>query len=314
VMVWILVGKFGGVGQVVADVAEKYPQHVPPAKQPDFWLVASLVFMTSFGTWGMPQMVQKFYAMKSEKIIYKAAIATTIFALIIAGAAYFSGALTHLYFEPKTLPMLESAAKPSPNFDAFIPTMLTQLLPDWLMAVIILLILSASMSTLSSLVLVAAGALTIDLYKGHVNPAMSRERSLLMIRVFSGIFVAVSWIIAKFQLAFIVTLMSLTWGVVAGAFMAPFLYGLYWKRTTAPSVLVAMLSSVVINIVFAVALGLDSYGKYSPMIACLAMLVPFVTVPLVSWCTRPPEPALIEKAFAKGEEARAAMPVAVEAQ
>ncbi|HEY3321819.1 MAG TPA: sodium/solute symporter [Planctomycetota bacterium] len=299
VMVWMLVGKFGGSEHVIANISAKYAEHVPPAKQPDFWTVASLVFMTSFGTWGMPQMVQKFYAIKNDRIIVKAAIATTVFALIIAGAAYFTGSMTHLSFE--TVPVIAGTQKP--DFDLMIPQMLTTNLPAWLLALIILLILSASMSTLSSLVLVAAGAISIDLYKGHINPAVPKEKSLLMIRAMSAVFVVISWLIATYKIAFIVTLMSLSWGVVAGAFMAPFIYGLYWKRTTALSVLASMVTALLVTggsmlwLVLKFADGMATYQMYSTKISCVAMLLPFVIVPVVSLLTKAPEKAVIDKAF-----------------
>jgi solute:Na+ symporter, SSS family len=40
-----------------------------------------LLGMIVIGTWGLPQMVQKFYAIKSESVILKAAIVTTVFSL-----------------------------------------------------------------------------------------------------------------------------------------------------------------------------------------------------------------------------------------
>jgi SSS family solute:Na+ symporter len=210
--------------------------------------------------------------------------------------------MTHLYFEPQTLPKLASGGV---DVDSMIPQMLTQNLPEWLMALIILLILSASMSTLSSLILVAAGAVAIDLYKGHVNPDIPKESSLVMIRFLSAIFIAFSWIIAYKKIGFIVTLMALSWGVVAGAFMAAFIYSLYWRRTTAAGVMAGMLTALLITIgcalkyyIDAPDTWLDAYQKFSTKISCVAMLAPFVVVPLVSLCTKAPEAALLDKAFA----------------
>jgi len=288
-MVAILVQKAGGFADTLNMLPVLYAQHVPAAKQPGMWLLAALVFMTSFGTWGMPQMVQKFYAIKNEQMIYKAAVITTLFAFIISTAAYFTGALSHMFYA--SLPLTASG---KPAFDQIIPGLLVTHLPSMLMAVILLLVLSASMSTLSSLVLVSASAIAIDLYKGHVNPRISKENSLIMMRFLSGLFVAISYFIARFDFAFIVTLMSLSWGCVAGSFMAPFLFSLYWKRTTLLGVKAGMATGLALGISLFFILGQSN----SPIASSIAMLVPFIVVPAVSLMTKPPSAKVLEKAFA----------------
>jgi solute:Na+ symporter, SSS family len=284
-MVLIFVVKGGGLGAVINTINQNYPLHVPMAQQPSFWLLAGLVFMTSFGTWGMPQMVQKFYAIKDEKMIYKAAIVTTLFAIVITFSAYFTGALSHIFYTPETKPAV----------DQLIPDLLTKHLPEPLMIVILLLVLSASMSTLSSLVLVSASAIAIDLYKGHVNPKVSKENSLVMMRFLSGVFIAISFFIARYKFEVIVTLMSISWGAVAGAFMAPFVYALYWKRATLAGVKAGMFVGLVLSVWLYFKLG----SKLSPVGASIAILVPFVVVPVVSLFTKPPAQKMIDKAFDK---------------
>ncbi len=286
-MVWLLVQQAGGFAHIFPRIAEGYSLHLPPFTSGKWLMLFSLVFMTSFGTWGLPQMVQKFYAIKNESLIYKAAAATTVFAVIITFAAYFTGALTHLFFD--AVPVIEG----KPAFDQLIPQLLTSYLPPLLMAVILLLILSASMSTLSSLILVSASAIAIDLYKGHVNPRVSKENSLLMMRFLSGLFIAISYFIAKGQFALIVTLMSLSWGAVAGAFMAPYFYGLYWKKTTRLGAEAGMTVGLVLGIGLFFIMG----PAKSPIAASIAMTVPFLVVPLVSAFSRPPSQKRIEKAF-----------------
>ena len=179
-------------------------------------------------------------------------------------------------------------------FDTFIPNMLNRYMPEGLMGIILLLILSASMSTLSSLILVSASAGAIDLYEDKVDPTLSQKRSLLFMRVLSGVFIVLSCLLAKYGLSLIVTMMSLSWGAVAGAFMAPFLYGLYWKRATAGGVLAGMVSALLLDIVLFFSLG----QEMAPFAACVAMAAPFVVVPLVSVLTRPPPAEVVERAFA----------------
>lgn len=287
IMIIVLVGKAGGLATAVSSIAHNYPVHIPAAKQPGLLSLAALVFMTSFGVWGLPQMVQKFYAIKDEGVIKKAAIATCIFALIISVAAYFTGSMLHVFYDKPTI------INGKPAFDRLIPDLLTTHLPEPLMAIILLLVLSASMSTLSSLVLVSASAIAIDMYKGHINPKISKESSLFMMRFLSTVFVIISYFIAKYEFAIIVTLMSLSWGVVAGAFMAPYMYGLYWKRTTLLGAKAGMVTGMTLAITLFFILGPDK----SPIASSLAMIVPFVVVPVVSLITRPPSKDLLDKAF-----------------
>ncbi len=280
---------FTGAFTAAADKYNQWHSTLPPEKQPSMFALGALVFMTSFGVWGMPQMVQKFYAIKNEAVINKAALITTIFAVIISFVAYYTGALTHVFYDK--LPVGPTG---QPDFDRVIPELLTTYLPSGLMAVILLLILSASMSTLSSLVLVSASAVAIDLYKGHVNPEISKKNSLLMMRFLSAVFIVISYFVAKGKIAFIVELMSLSWGAVAGAFMAPFFFGLYWKRATHAGVVIGMITAVALNTVLYYKLG----AAKSPIAASIAMIVPFIIIPVISAFTKPPKKAIIEKAFA----------------
>jgi SSS family solute:Na+ symporter len=171
--------------------------------------------------------------------------------------------------------------------------MLKTNLPEALMALILLLVLSASMSTLSSLVLVSASAVAIDLYKGHVNPEVSNKASVFLIRLLSAIFIVFSYVIARYDFDIIITLMSLSWGAVAGAFMAPYLYGLFWKRATKAGVKAGMATGLVVNIALFFILG----PAKSPIASSAAMIAPFAVVPLVSLFTRPPSERIIAQAF-----------------
>lgn len=288
----VLFGKAGGLTEAISAVTASYPAHVPEQMRPDWLTVASLVFMTSFGVWGLPQMVQKFYAVKDEKVIPRAAIGTTLFAIVIGFTAYTMGALTHVFFKPETLPRLAGGGI---NFDNIIPVLLQNNLPPVLMALILLLVLSASMSTLSSLVLVSASSVAVDLYKGHINPQVSKENSLAMMRFLSAVFIVISFFIAWQQWDFIVTLMSLSWGSVAGAFMAPYVLGLFWKRGTRAGAFAGMFAGLATNIILFFVLG----AKNSPLAASIAMLVPFIVMPAVSLLTKPPSPDVIKKAFDK---------------
>ncbi len=153
-MTVVFVMKAGGLPDAIRASAEGFASHVPISERPSLLTIGSLVFMTSFGTWGLPQMVQKFYAVKDESVICKATIITTIFALIIGVSAYLTGSLSHVFFDVNTVPRLPGVegALGAINYDMIMPTMLSAYLPEFLLAIIMLLILSASMSTLASMI------------------------------------------------------------------------------------------------------------------------------------------------------------------
>jgi SSS family solute:Na+ symporter len=289
-MVSVLFSQGGGFAKVLSDIAVNYPTHVPAASRPSLITILSLVFMTSFGPWGLPQMVQKFYAIKDEKVIPKAALVTTVFAAVIGFAAYLVGASSHVFFSPESLP---KTAEGKIFFDSIVPTLLTTHLPETLMALILLLVLSASMSTLASLVLVSSSSVAIDLYPGRSDPGSGKDASVAMMRFLSALFVVISYFISRFQFEIIVNLMSLSWGAVAGSFAAPYLYGLFWRRGTKAAAYAGLFVGLGSEIALFYILGPAS----SPLSATLAILIPFAVFPVVSLATSPPEEKLLDKAF-----------------
>ncbi|MDR1105385.1 MAG: sodium transporter [Treponema sp.] len=294
-MILVISGKGGGLVEMIGKTAEAYTEHkayIPP-EQRTLLAVASLVFMTSFGTWGLPQMTQKFYAIKNERVISKAAIVTTIFALMIGVAAYLTGAFSHVFFDPASVPKTASGGV---AYDLIVPALLTGQLTgnlQILLVLILLLVLSASMSTLSSLVLVSSSSIAIDLYPSRVDTKTGKDRSVAMMRFLSAIFIVISYFISRFQISIIVYLMSLSWGVVSGAFAAPYILGLYSKRVTKAGAYAGLLTGMAVMIVLFFALG----SSRSPLAASIAILVPFIVVPAVSAFTQPPAKELLDKAF-----------------
>ena len=286
----VITFKAGGINTAITRVNEIYSQHVPPAQQPSVLTIASLVFMTSFGTWGMPQMVQKFYAVKDEKVIPKATVICGFFALIIGFCAYFPGVLSHLFFTAETLPRLASGGI---DFDKIMPTLFTTHVPELLMALMMLLILAASMSSLASMILVSSSAITIDLYKGYLNKDVPEQKSVLIMRVMSAIFILATYLISRLQIGFIVTLMSLSWGVLSGAFMAPYILGIYSKKITKAGAYAGLYTGAASAVILTMCLG----PANSPLAASIAIVVPFIITPVVSLFTKKISPELIKKAF-----------------
>ena len=304
VMVLFLVNLKGGFGTVTGLLMEPRmsPALLPPlpGKVPMYpgWLtLACLVFITSIGPWGLPQMVQKFYSIKGEADIKRATIVASVFALFISFGAYFTGALTHLfYYKPVEGMPAPAGMSPLPqNLDDLMPHFLTSYVPGWVSMVILLLVFSASMSSLSSLVLVSSSALAVDLFKTVKKDASDATVNSLL-RIFCGVFIAVSLVIALGKMDFIMNLMVLSWGALAGSFLAPYCYGLFWKRATKAGAIAGMVSGLATMLIFA--LTHQAPGNPAiPIAGALAMIVPLVVVPVVRLLTPPPSEKTLEKAF-----------------
>lgn len=262
-----------------------------------------VVLLTSLGTWGLPQMVGKFYAIRDEAAIKKGTVISTVFAMIVAGGCYFLGGFGRLYADK-----VEFGANGTPVYDSIIPSML-QTLPDLMIGIVIILVFSASMSTLSSLVLTSGSTLTLDIIvpAGKKNGKnMSEKSQLLSIRLLVVFFIIVSSVLAiiqaKSQVTFIAQLMGISWGALAGAFLAPFLYGLYWKKTTPAAVWVSFIVGVVVmcSCMYCTFTGrqfISPYFTSSINAGVLAMVSGLILVPLVSLFTRVKSKEEVDKMF-----------------
>ena len=259
---------------------------------PDPFGLLCVVILTSLGTWGLPQMVQKFYAIKSEKDIHKGTVISTFFAIVVAGGCYFLGGFGRLF----------NVNVAKDGFDAIIPEMLANLSPA-VFGIALVLVLSASMSTLSSLVLASSSTLTLDFIDPmFLGDKKDEKKNLPIIRIFIAIFILISALIAivqyKKNVTFIAQLMGLSWGALAGSFLAPFLYSLYWKKTTKASCVacfiwgsVLMLANMFFKSAFPAVLQ-------SPInCGAFAMLGGMVIVPIVSAFTSKPDKAAIDSIF-----------------
>lgn len=284
---------FKSLGQVTDPGVSNTPGAFNSIFGPDGKNLLGVVILTSLGTWGLPQMVQKFYAIKNEKAINKGMLISTLFALVVAGGCYFLGGFGRLFAD-----RVDVAKE---GYDAIIPAMLSDLSP-FLIAVVVILVMSASMSTLSSLVLTSSSTLTLDFIKGKISKNMSDKKQLLTIRLLIVVFILISVVLALIQynssITFIAQLMGISWGALAGAFLAPFLYGLYWKKTTKAAVWTSFLFSTLVMIANILFPEYFPELLQSPINAgAFCMLAGLILVPLVSLITKKTNPDHVQQVF-----------------
>ena len=268
---------------------------------PDPWNLLGVIILTSLGTWGLPQMVGKFYSITDEQAIHRGTVISTIFAFVVAGGCYFLGGFGRLFGMPPVLPNGRL------DFDSIVPSMLVTL-PDFIIALVVLLVLSASMSTLASLVLTSSSTMTLDLIyrdkksapgeveEGSIDDLVAEkiERGkVVVMRVLIVFFIVISLMIALNPPTFIAQLMGISWGALAGAFLAPFMMGLYWRNTTTASVWACFTWGVGLTVVNML------IGNPINPINCgaIAMVGGFVVVWLVSLFTKKLPRDAVDKIF-----------------
>lgn len=263
-----------------------------------------VVILTSLGTWGLPQMVGKFYSIKDQSAVKKGTIISTIFAFVVAGGCYFLGGFGRLY---------QSKLPEEVMFDQIIPTMLSELAPI-IIAIVIVLVLSASMSTLSSLVLTSSSTLTLDVIKPNVEKKkeFNDKKSVLTMRIFIVFFIALSAIIAILKDSiwkdslFIAQMMGISWGALAGSFLAPFLYGLFWKKGTRIAVVSCFVFGTGLEVIqLCISMGWFTFNgeilgfvfKNSLYSGVFAMVGGLVLFPIISMLTQKSKPKNVDEKF-----------------
>ncbi len=260
---------------------------------PDPINLLGVIILTSLGTWGLPQMVHKFYTIKDEKAIKTGTIVSTIFALVVAGGSYFLGGFGRIFVTNEEFAEIGS--------DGVIPKMLENL-PEILIGIVVILVLSASMSTLSSLVITSSSTLTLDLIKPVAKDKLDEKKSLIVMRVLIAVFLIISVVIALNKNALISDLMGYSWGALAGAFLAPFMYGLFWKGVTKISVYVSFafgIGATVLHMILRPTGTLLGFNVASPVnLGMFTMLIGLVLVPLVSLITPKMKKAELDSIFA----------------
>lgn len=259
-----------------------------------------MMLLTSFGIWSLPQSIHKFYTIKDTSAIKKGTIVSTVFALIVGGGAYLNGGLARLFFPEGTS-----------NVDTVITSMFDMAgFHPALLGLIAVLVLSASMSTLSAVSLSSASTVAIDIYQGYVKKEASDDRTKWVMRILCIVFIVISAVLAALQLDAIVTLMSLSWGTIAGCFIGPYIYGLYYKKTTAAGAFASIIASLVITFTLILVFGFiqaedgASFGTViksgisrAPFIGVMAMATSMIITPIVSLFTKKPSEETVKLAF-----------------
>lgn len=275
ILVILTIREGNGLPNITNTLHNIQPRLTEAIGPPGWWPLFSLIILTSIAPFAMPQLIQKFYAIRDRKSVRVGMVASTFFALLIGTIAYFLGSTTRIFLNPKDTPaaFLSGGA---PNVDALMPELLTRVIPESLSIIILLLILSASMSTLAALVLISSSAVIKDLYAGMINKGASDKKVTLLMRMASALFVLISMIIALLKPDTIVAILGISWGAIGSAFLGPFIWGLFWKRANKYGAIGSGLLGLAVCLILYVA------GIPSPQAGTIGMGVSLLLNPLIS--------------------------------
>ena len=256
------------------------------------------IMLTSFGTWGLPQMIGKFYAIKDTAAIKRGTIISTIFCTVIGCGAYLIGSASRLIL---------GGQLPEGGVDSVIPSVLIEVLSGGalglcLLAVIMVLLLSASMSTLVAVVLTSASAVSVDLIPTIRKKETKPETQMLLTRLLCLAFVACSFVFATQNIPIIVSLMSFSWGVVSGCFIGPYIWGLFSKKITKVGACAGMIAGLATvggaTLVISLTSGFSAAAAKSPEMGVAAMAISMLVTPIVSALTKQRDTARVDEIFA----------------
>jgi len=273
----------GGIPKIAADLQEINPKLISAIGPPGWWSLLALVLLTSMAPFAMPQLMQKFFAIKDKKTVKQGMFASTIFAIIIGGVAYFIGSTSQVFLSPKNTPAAFNEAG-KPIYDILMPELLVNVVPTSLNVIILLLILSASMSTLAALVLVSSSTLVKDFYGGFINKNVTDKRLTLLMRIMSAVFIFLSIALAYLNLDHIVAILGISWGAIGSFFLGPFIWGLLSKNVNK----IGAITSGVVGLGICLYLYID--GMPSPQAGTIGMFVSLGLNPVVSFVVKAIEP------------------------
>lgn len=223
---------------------------VMPETNSVWWwtLVSSLMLGVGIGALAQPQLAVRFMTVKSSRELNRAVLVGGIFILFTVGSAYTVGALSNVFFYRtdlgiasgfKNLLAIEAAGG---NPDKIIPMFIREALPPVVLYLFSLTMLSAAMSTMSSLFHVTGSSLGHDFFRTVTN---TRKDSMLITRLGVIFGIMISLVVAIILPAGIVARgTAIFFGVCASAFLPAYCAALYWKKATLAGVWASIISGV----------------------------------------------------------------------
>ncbi len=331
-MIFLLIGAYrtaGGVvhgHQALTALSNLVPDNLaamghqgwtamPALGSPIWWTVVSTIIMgVGVGVLAQPQLAMRFMTVSDNRGLYRAVLIGSIFIFSTVGTAYMVGPLSNVYFYENYGMIAADVAQG--NVDLIIPAFITSIMPDWFLYLFTLTLLSAAISTLSSLIHVQGTAFGYDVLETLGYRKANNDLSSLPTRIGVIVGVVLAVILAYILPGSIIARSTAFWfGICAAGFMPALIGGLYWRGGTKYGALASILAGFLVSIfgfVFLHAAEAEPFG------ICMALfgkptLLPypwthvdplFYALPIslviyivVSLLTKPPAQEHLERCF-----------------
>jgi len=252
----------------------------------------SFALIVSLGVWGMPQLLVRFYSMKSTRVLRLGVVLATLGGAM-ALLPYMTGALSRLILPPLS----------GSEVDLAIPMVTKAVLNPWGGAIFLAGVMAAGMSTFASVLIIVSGAIVEDLrggkniVGGHGDTAASAKREVTLGRIASFGAGLISLLIAYRPPDLVLVITAFAWAVIASSCLWPVVLGVYWRRGNRAGAMSSMIAGTVVALGWMIAgrtAGGNPLGIHGFIPGVTVSLIVFV---LVSLMTKPPDPELVSRAW-----------------
>ena len=247
---------------------------------PGIWGYAGLIsfcLIVSFGVWGMPQLVIRFYSIKNTAVLRIGTVVVTIGGCL-ALLPYLNGAVSRILF-----PALK-------NPDLAIPTLTKAVLSPLGAAIFLAAVVAAGMSTFAAVLIIVSSAIVRDFWQKGLKKKTEEKKLLRAGRVVSVIAGVISLLIAIKPPGLILVLTAFAWSIIASATLWPILFGIYWRRTTRWGVTTSMFVGSIVALIWMVIGEPFGIHGFIPGIS-----IGLIVIIIVSLLTKPPSKEYIRK-------------------
>ncbi|HET7578207.1 MAG TPA: sodium/proline symporter [Bacillales bacterium] len=276
----------GGVGKTVNSLASQDPTLVSTPFHLISWLGIMFIGIAYIG---QPQLGVRYMAMKNNPKVFRITLLTIgIWALISLYGAFVTGMQARVLH-----PGLDN-----PELSFFV--IVQETLPHFVTGIVIAAVLAAIMSTAASLLLLGASGISEDIYHKIMNKSAPQKKLIGVTRLFILVITILSVFFAVFSQKVILTLVLFAFAGLSGAFAAPLVLGLFWKRTTKAGAIVGMISGMV-TVIFWKLTGLSWHPFYEVI---PAWAISFLLTWIVSLSTASP-PERVKEILEKSKRRRA---------
>lgn len=234
------------------------------------------------GYFGMPQVLLRFMAIRKTDELVRARRIATVWVVISLAAAVLIGLMGRAMF-----PVHETLNTASGAENVFI-VLSRHLLPPLLAGLVMAGILAATISSSDSYLLIAASAVSLNIFKGILKKDASDKQVMTMSRIILLLIAVVGVIIAMDENSVIFTIVSFAWAGFGAVFGPIMLFSLFWKRTTQAGAVAGMVTGGVVVFLWKLVLkplgGVFGIYELFPafVLSCLVILVVSLLTPVPS--------------------------------